>query len=258
MRPYVDHVLALLPFEPEAHARLGGPPCTYVGHPLVERADWLRTLDPAPLAERLGLGAGEPVLVLLPGSRISEVGRLLGPFGETVRLIRAQGVFPRFLMPTVAHLKADIERATSAWGAPVHLIEGEADKFRAFKLARAALAASGTVTLELGLAGVPMVVAYKVEPLASLARYLIRTDTVVLANLVLGEKVVPEFLQENCTPEALANALMPLLSDTLERARQLEALSRVPARLALASGSPSEVAARIVLKYAREGRSGGN
>jgi lipid-A-disaccharide synthase len=138
------------------------------------------------------------------------------------------------------------------------VIEGEADKFRAFKLARAALAASGTVTLELGLAGTPMVVAYKVEPLATLVRYLIRTNTVVLTNLVLGENVVPEFLQENCTPEALADALMPLLSDTPQRARQLEALKQIPAKLALASGTPSEAAAQIVLRYATQGRSAVN
>jgi lipid-A-disaccharide synthase len=103
-----------------------------------------------------------------------------------------------------------------------------------------------------------MVVAYKVEPLATLVRYLIRTNTVVLTNLVLGENVVPEFLQENCTPEALADALMPLLSDTPQRARQLEALKQIPAKLALASGTPSEAAAQIVLRYATQGRSAVN
>jgi lipid-A-disaccharide synthase len=232
MRSYVDHVLALLPFEPDAHARLGGPPCSYVGHPLIERADWLAALDPAPLAGRLGVAAGEPVLVILPGSRSSEVGRLMGPFGDTVRRLREQGASPRLVLPAVAHLRADIERAAKAWQVRVDIIAGEADKFRAFKLARAGLAASGTVTLELGLAGTPMVVAYKVDPVATLVRYLISTDTVVLTNLVLGEKVIPEFLQENCTPEALAGALMPLLS-----------------------GTPSEAAARIVLRYAKQGRS---
>jgi lipid-A-disaccharide synthase len=101
-----------------------------------------------------------------------------------------------------------------------------------------------------------MVVAYKVDPVATLVRYLVRTDTVVLTNLVLGERVVPEFLQENCTPEALAGALMPLLSDTPARARQLAALARIPARLALPAGTPSEAAAGIVLRYATRGRSG--
>jgi lipid-A-disaccharide synthase len=258
MRPYVDHVLALLPFEPEAHARLGGPPCSYVGHPLVERAEWLRALDPGPLADRLGIAANEPALVVLPGSRSSEVGRLMGPFGETIRLLRAQGITLHLLLPTVPHLKADIERAAAAWDTPVNILQGDEDKFRAFKLARAALAASGTVTLELGLAGTPMVVAYKVEPLASLARYLISTETVVLTNLVLGEKVIPELLQENCTPESLAAMLAPLLSDTPERARQIAALSRVPVRLALPSGTPSEAAARIVLDYAAKGRLAGS
>jgi lipid-A-disaccharide synthase len=255
MRSYIDHVLALLPFEPDAHVRLGGPPCSYVGHPLIERVDWLAALDPTPLADRLGIAAGEPVLVILPGSRSSEVGRLLGPFGDAVRCLHQQGVSPRLVLPAVAHLRAGIERAAEAWPARVDVIEGEDDKFRAFKLARAALAASGTVTLELGLAGTPMVVAYKVDPVATLVRYLISTDTVVLTNLVLGDKVIPEFLQENCTPEALAGALMPLLSDTPARARQLAALARIPARLALPAGTPSEAAARIVLRYAKQGRS---
>ncbi|HXF55187.1 MAG TPA: lipid-A-disaccharide synthase [Hyphomicrobiaceae bacterium] len=254
MRSYVDHVLALLPFEPEVHARLGGPPCTYVGHPLIERAEWLATLDPAPLAGRLGVAPGEPVLVVLPGSRSSEVSRLMGPFADTVRRLAAQGLSPRLLLPVVPHLKGEVAQAASTWAGPVHLIEGEADKFRAFKLARAALAASGTVTLELGLARVPMVVAYKVDAIASLVRYLLHVDTVVLANLVLGEKAIPEFLQENCTPDALAGALAPLLLDTPARARQLEALARVPEKLALASGTPSEAAAEIVLDYATRGR----
>lgn len=255
MRPYVDHVLALLPFEPAAHARLGGPPCTYVGHPLVERLDWLRALDPAPLAGRLGLRAGELVLVLLPGSRTSEIDRLMEPFGACIRRMQAQGVSPRLLLPTVPHLKARIDAATGGWGVPVHVIEGEDDKFRAFKLARAALAASGTVTLELALAGTPMVVAYKVDALAARMRFLLQISTFALANLVLGETAFPELMQEDCAPGKLAAALLPLFSDTPERARQLEALSRIPAKLEHPLGAPSKAAAEIVLRYAIQGRS---
>ena len=84
MRPYVDHLLALLPFEPDAHQRLGGPPCTYVGHPLIERLDWIRSHETAPLAERFALEPDVPVLCVLPGSRGSEIVRLIGPFGDTV------------------------------------------------------------------------------------------------------------------------------------------------------------------------------
>lgn len=258
MRPHVDHILGILPFEPEAHARLGGPPCSYVGHSLIERLDWLGALDPAPLAARLGLDPGRPVLVVLPGSRSSEVGRLMGPFGDTLRVLVAGGVTPEVIVPCVQHVRGLVERGGRTWPVPVHIVEGDADKFRAFKLARAALAASGTVTLELALAGTPMVVAYRVDPVAApVLRRLIKAPTTVLANLVLGENAFPEFHQEKSTPEALAGALAPLLSDTPARRAQLAALARVPALMHIESGSPSEAAAEIVLDYALGRRTAG-
>lgn len=251
MRRYVDHVLGLLPFEPEAHERLGGPPCTYVGHPLVERRAWLEALDPGPLAHRLGIRPGEPVLVVLPGSRSSEVGRLMQPFGDAVRLLRERGLAPEVIIPAVPHLRSQIESALAQWPLRPHLVEGEEDKFRAFKLATAALAASGTVTLELALAGTPSVVAYKVDAVAAWLRFLVKVPSIVLANLVLGENVYPEHIQEDCAPDKLARALEPLLSDSLERRRQLEMLARVPERLAVAAGTPSDAAADIVLACAK-------
>ena len=245
MRPYVDHILGLLPFEPAAHARLGGPPCSYVGHALAERIDWLRDLDPEP-----------PVVVVLPGSRSSEVGRLMEPFGDTLRTLVERRVEPEVIVPCVPHLRALIERGRRTWPLPAHIVEGEEDKFRAFKLAHAALAASGTVTLELALAGTPMVVAYRVDPLAApFLRRMIKAPTTVLANLVLGENAFPEFHQEKSTPEALANALQPLLSDTPERRAQRAALARVPGLMHVDGDSPSDIAADIVLDYAL-GRSG--
>ncbi len=251
MRRYVDHVLALLPFEPEAHRKLGGPPCTYVGHPLIERREWLEALDPAPFAERLGLERDQPVLVVLPGSRSSEVERLMQPFGDTVRLLHARGLVRQVIIPVVPHVRGMIEQATAAWPVRPHLIEGEEDKFRAFKLATAALAASGTVTLELALIGTPAVVAYRVDPVAARLRFLVKVPSIVLANLVLGENVYPEFVQDDCTPEKLAAAVAPLLSTTPERRRQLELLARVPERMAVEAANPSHAAAEIVLRYAR-------
>ena len=261
MRSYVDHVLALLPFEPAAHARLGGPPCTYVGHALSERLAWFRDLDPAPLvAAALGLDPARPVIVALPGSRASEVGRLMEPFGAALRLVMARGVEPQVLMPCVPHMRPLIAAGLKSWPLKPHLVEGDDDKFRAFKLAQAALAASGTVTLELALAGTPMVVAYRVDPVAApFLRRLIKAPTVVLANLVLGENAFPEFHQETVTPENLANTLLPLLSDTDERRRQEAALARIPGLLRTEGGrAPSEAAADVVLDYALgKGRRGG-
>jgi lipid-A-disaccharide synthase len=253
MRGYIDHVLALLPFEPGVHQRLGGPPCTYVGHPLIERSAWIEAQDPHVLTQRLGLPSGQPVLVVLPGSRASEVRRLLQPFGEAVALLHQTEQPFLVLIPTVASVRGLIEAQTAQWPVRPVLLEGEADKFAAFRLARAALAVSGTVTLELALAGTPMVVAYKVEPLATLLRFLVKVQSIVLANLVLGENAFPELIQEDCTPRKLADTLLPLLHDTPERRAQLAALARIkPSMGVQADGSlreaPSRAAARIVLE----------
>jgi lipid-A-disaccharide synthase len=255
MHRYIDHVLALLPFEPDAYRRLGGPPCTYVGHPLIERLAWITALDTEPLARRLGLHAGLPVVVLLPGSRPSEVGRLMQPFCEALRTLSSQGSAFEFVIPAVPAVRGMIEERLKELPRQPHVIVGEEDKFRAFKLARAALAASGTVTLELALAGTPMVVGYKVGALTAAAlRLMIAAPSVVLANLVVGERVVPELLQEDCTADKLANALGELMHDGPRRAGQLTALAGVPARLRLAHGTPSAQASEIVLHYAEHGR----
>ena len=254
MRAYVDHVMALLPFEPDAHVRLGGPPCTYVGHPLIERKVVLAHTDPAPLRARLDLAEGQPVLVVLPGSRRSEVERLMQPFGEAITRIRERGIAPAVLIPVVPHVRDLVESQLGGWPVTPYLLEGEDDKFRAFKMATAALAASGTVTLELALAGTPMAVGYKVDALAAKFRFLMKVQSIVLANLVLGENAFPEFKQEDCTGERLADALAPLLSDTETRARQVIALSHIPEKLRLGTAAPSAAAAEIVLAYADGGR----
>jgi lipid-A-disaccharide synthase len=254
MRGYVDHVLALWPFEPEVHERLGGPACSFVGHPLIERHPWIAALDPGPLAARLALSPEKPLLVVLPGSRTSEVGRLMQPFGAALGELRRGHRFEAAI-PVVPWVRALVERQLAQWPVRPHLIEGEEDKFRAFKLARAALAASGTVTLELALVGTPTVVAYKVDRLVgSIVKRLITAPSAVLPNLVLGETAYPEFIQEACTPANLAEALAPLMDDSPERARQVAALARIPAALQVAGSSPSEAAADVVLHYAEHGR----
>jgi lipid-A-disaccharide synthase len=255
MAAYIDHVLALWPFEPDAHERLGGPPCTFVGHPLIERHPWIAALDPSPLTARLRLPEGAPVLVVLPGSRSSEVSRLMQPFAETVARLLQKSRDLEIVMPVMSSVRPLIEQGLASWPKRPHLVEGEEDKFRAFKLARAALAASGTVTLELALAGTPMVVGYRVDAvMAPILRRLIVAPSVVLPSLVLGERAFPEFHQETCAPANLADALAPLLDDSPARAGQLAALARIPAALQVAGHAPSEAAANVVLDYAENGR----
>ena len=254
MRGYVDHVLALLPFEPDAHARLGGPPCSYVGHPLVEQDAWIRSLDPDALARRLGIDRDRPVLVVLPGSRATEARRLMAPFGETVARLRAGGLEPEIIIPVVSSLRPQIEAALADWPGKVHITEGAEDKFRAFRLADAALAASGTVTLELALAGTPMVVGYKVDAVAASLRFVLKVPSIVLANLIVQENAFPEFIQDDCDPLALSGALAPLLSDSDARARQRAAVARVRAILRAPGDRPSERAAEVTLRILNGGR----
>ena len=252
MRRYIAHVLALKPFEPAAHERLGGPPCTYVGHPLIERLDALR---PAP-GERQPLSVDPLELVVLPGSRPSEVRRLMKPFGEALGLFGAQVGRPvNVTIPAVSHLAGEIRRRVKPWPVTPRIVEGEAAKHVAFRRANLALAASGTVTLELALAGVPMVVAYRVSRLEAQLRFLVKVSSVVLANLTIGENVVPEFIQEDCTPAKLAPALLALAADTPERRRQQAGFSTLDAVMEAASPTtPSERAAAIVVAEAAKGR----
>jgi lipid-A-disaccharide synthase len=255
MRGYVDHVLALLPFEPDVHARLGGPACTYAGHPLIERRAWIDTLDTAPLRAQLRLADGAIPLVVLPGSRRSEITRLLDTFKATVALIAQRHPRLEVLMPVVPNLAGEIRSAVAGWSIPVHIVEGEDAKWRAFKLGRAALAASGTVTLELALAGTPMVVGYRVEKLAAMVlKRMAKAQSAVLPNLILGDNAFPEFLQDACTPENMAAEIERLLAGGDALARQKAALQRLPGLLELEVGTPSQAAAAIVLDYAWRGR----
>jgi lipid-A-disaccharide synthase len=247
MRAYIDRVLALLPFEPAAMDRLGGPPCSYVGHPLIEQIDKLRP-DPQELKRR---NADPPLLVVLPGSRIGEVRRLAPIFGQALALLQQRyGTF-ELVLPTVPHLAARVREATAGWAVKPRIVVDRADRHAAFRSARAALAKSGTVTLELALAGVPMVTAYRVTRLeAAIMRRVAQVNTVILPNLVTGERFVPEFLQDACTPQNLANALWPLLSDTPERRRQTEVFARLDTIMEVGGTAPSERAAEAVLSLA--------
>jgi lipid-A-disaccharide synthase len=254
MRTYVDHVLAILPFEPPVHARLGGPPCTYVGHPVGEEVAALRPSE-AEARRRL---AEPPLVLVLPGSRSSEIRRLIDPFGAAIRLAQERYGALELVMPTVPALRERLREASADWPVQPRIIVDQQEKRAAFRQARAALAASGTVTLELALAGVPTVAAYRLGAVEmALGRMLVRMQTdvqsVILANLVLGAKVVPEFLQGDCTPSALAQALVPLLSDTPERRRQVEAFARLDEVMGLPA-APSAKAAETILSVIKHER----
>ncbi len=248
MRRYVDHVLALLPFEPAVHVRLGGPPCSYVGHPLTERAAELR-----PNAEETKRrNATPPVILAMPGSRGGEIRRMLAVFAEAIARVHAQAGAIEIVVPTVSHLHEEVKQAVAAWPVPARVVVDMAEKNAAFRNARAALVKSGTGTLELAVAGVPMVAAYKVSPLEyRVGMLMINAQSIILANLVLGENVVPTFIQHEATSQNLADALLPLLGDTAERRAQTQAFSRLDAIMEIGTAAPSDRAAAIVLEQAR-------
>jgi lipid-A-disaccharide synthase len=241
MRAYVDLVLALLPFEPAAHERLGGPACIYVGHPLIERLDEFRADD---AAKRNG-----PVLVL-PGSRASVLARMAGAFGGTLEKLDAMRPGLDYVLPAAAAVEAPVRALIADWKVRPRLVLGEREKFAAFRSARAALAVSGTVTLELALSRTPTVVAYRVPKFEEFfARRLIQAKTIVLPNLILDENAFPEFIQEQAEPGTLAAAMTEIIDDSAVRRRQLAALDRLKGRMILPDGTrPSEKAAQAIVE----------
>jgi lipid-A-disaccharide synthase len=251
MRAYVDHVLALLPFEPEEYRRLRGPRCSYVGHPLTEQIGVLRP----GLDEQKRREAQPPVLLVLPGSRRSEINHHMAVFGETLGLLQDERVPFELILPTMPHLLDAVRAGVKRWPVQPRVVVGEQEKRAAFRIARAALAKSGTVTLELALAGVPMVTAYKVGGAeAWVLRRAINVKSVILANLVAGENVIPEFLQRDCTPKKLSQALRDVLSESPLRRQQLEAFEKIEGVMSTGNQSPSVRAADIVLKTMRKSR----
>jgi lipid-A-disaccharide synthase len=253
MRAYVDCVLALLPFEPAAYVRLDGPRCVYVGHPLIERLSELRPNED----ETRRRAADPPIVVVLPGSRRSETRRLMGDFGAALQGLR-EGIGPiDAVLPTLPHLADEVRALAARWPLPPRIVLGEAQKFETFRIARAALAASGTVTLELALAGTPMVGAYKVSIVEEQLKYLIKVPSILLPNLILGDRSIPEKLQRDCNPAALAAALTALVRDGPERQAQIEALAKLDGLMRLDDGgAPSAHAARAVMETIAARRGG--
>lgn len=272
MRPYTDLLLTLLPFEPAAHAALGGPKAVFVGHPLIDVADTLRRPGgrPAP--------AGTPHVVVLPGSRHSEVRRLMPLFGAALGLVQ-QHVGPFALtLPTVPHVADAVRDLAKGWATAPEIVLGEDAKRAAFRAGDVALAASGTVTLELALAQLPHALAYKLDAIGRQLRRFVHVqpgletivpmvsaglpnilaaaapgqtviaDPTVLRDIAQGPSLpVPEFIDETATPEALAAALATLLTDSPERRRQAETFTVIDRVLTLAGRTSSAAAAEAVL-----------
>jgi lipid-A-disaccharide synthase len=245
MARWYDHLLTLLPFEPPYFERVGLA-ATHVGHPIVESGAGQG--DAARFRAAHGIAADETVICALPGSRGGEVSRLAPLFGPALRLLEAEiGPF-RLVVPTVETVAETVAAAARHWpGRPI-VLRGTEAKYDAFAASRAALAASGSVALELAMARVPMVVAYRLARLTELVLdRVLKVRQVNLVNLILERPLVPERLGVDCTPERLAAALVPLVRDEAVRAAHLSGYDEAMRRLGVGGASPSLNAADRIL-----------
>jgi lipid-A-disaccharide synthase len=200
---------------------------------------------------RHGIAPDEDLLCVLPGSRRSEVSRLLPIFGETLQRLAPRLPKLRVVVPTVSHVADSVRAAAATWPLPAIVVTGNEEKFAAFKASKAALAASGTVVLELAVAGCPTVMAYQVSGLTAwIVRRMVKVQYASLPNLILNQGLIPEYLQERCNPAELSDAVGRLLLDEAARRAQIEGGAEVARRLGMGGPSPSEIAAGVVLDQA--------
>ena len=241
----IDHLMALLPFEVPFFEQYGVP-CSYVGHPAIESGAG-RGDGPA-FRARHHLPADATLLCVIPGSRPGEVRRMLPISADALRLLQARHPDLHVVIPVVHSAEEAVREATREWPLPVLLLTDLRERFDAFAASDAAMAKSGTVTLELALSGVPMAVAYKVNPAtAFIVRRLVSIEHASLANLLAGREIVPEFLQENCTPQKLAETVEALLKPGKAREDQRAGFRKVVDVLGAPEPPPSVRAARVVL-----------
>jgi lipid-A-disaccharide synthase len=254
MARWYDHLMTLLPFEPPYFERVGLS-CSFVGHPVLECG--AERGDAGRFRATHGLAADDLLITVLPGSRGGEVRRLLPIFGAALDQLTDQvGPF-RVVVPTVATVAATVAAAVGAWPAEAIIVQEPCEKYDAFAASRAAVAASGSVALELALARLPMVVGYRLNPLteAFLDRVL-KVRQVNLVNLLLGRTLVPELLGPNCTAERLAASLAELVGDERVRAAHRQGYDEAVRRLAVDAVPPSLRAADQILELVAARRCG--
>ncbi|MEI4480823.1 lipid-A-disaccharide synthase [Phyllobacterium sp. CCNWLW183] len=251
MRSYIDHVLVILPFEVQALKDLEGPPSTYVGHRLVSYAPLLEAAEKN-RARDAGLGDRDiKNLLILPGSRRSEIASLIDVFGETAGLLVSRGNRINVTIPTLPRVEAMVRELTANWTVRPNIVVGEAERLRAFSQADAALAASGTVSLELALARIPTVLSYKADWLArTFLAPRIKIWSAALPNIIADEPAVPEYFNIFVRAGSLARQVEQLLMPGLRRDAQLESFDKI-SRLMQTDRPAGEIAAEKVLELAK-------
>lgn len=241
-----EELLCLLPFEPDFFAPHGLHPL-FTGHPVLESG--AGSGNAARFCAAQGLTQADVPVVLMPGSRITETTRLLPVFRDTMALLGEKTPHLRPVLAAAPVIADAVEARTRDWKTRPIIVRDVATRYDAFAAARAALTKSGTSTLELAMAGVPMAVTYRVNPIsAAIGRRLIKVKHVAMINLLAGHALVPELLQENCTPQKLSATLQTLLTDADAATRQQHGFSTALASLQAPDGKPSMAAAAAILK----------
>ena len=248
---FLDHLLALLPFEPPYFTK-EGLGCTFVGHPIIESSADKGNAER--FRKKYGLSSNDTLLAILPGSRMSEASRLMPIFKETIERLLPRHPGLRVAIPVAPALNDYLRKQARDWRVPVIFVEGDPDKYDMFAASRTALACSGTVALELAMARLPAVIAYKISALtAFFYRRFVTIKFASLVNIARNRMITPEFLQEDCTPDNLAAAVHELLSDEQARQRQIEGLADVATWFGQGQFVPSERAAETVLNVVTKG-----
>ncbi len=244
IKPFIDHILAVLPFEPEVLRSLDGPSSTYVGHPLAAEAPDISIKTRKVLRD-------VPNLVVLPGSRKSETKRLLPVITDTLEILKSRGNEYTIQLPAVPRLEAEIREVTKNWPFPVEIVKGDDARKKAFREGDLALSASGTVTLELALYKLPMISIYKLDWMAMRIRHLLTGWSASLPNLIADYPFVPERLNEYAHPHYIARMIERLMLNEHERQVQLDGFEVVARRLKQESPS-ARLAAETILNIAQE------
>ena len=253
MYKYIDLLLTLFPYEPKYFTPYQLR-TEFVGHPVIESP--ALAADGDDFRRQYNIGHEEKIITVLPGSRKTEVSKLLPVFLEAVKILQSQDRSYRFVLPTVKTVASSVKAAVQASGLPIIVLDDEAGRYGAFSASCAAIAASGTVSLELAICGVPHIICYKVSPLtAFLAKYLLKIQFVNLPNILLGREVVPELLQERCIPANIAGYITHFIQkDNNLYERQQEGFAKVKKIIGAGEQTPSENAAQIIIDLVAENK----
>ncbi len=246
---FLDHLLAILPFEPPYFEGVGLP-CTYVGHPVLESS---LSGDGIGFRQKHSIAIDAPLLALLPGSRRSEIQQLMPIFLDAVAHLIQRFPSMRIVIPTVSNVADLVQRQLLERGVKAVITLGREEKTSALAASNAGLTASGTVTLELAMADVPMVVAYRMQPITmAIVRRMVYVDQVCLVNLIANRSVVPEFLQERCTPANLSQAIEEIFANKTVRKSQIQTFNEVREKLRCGETAPSQRAAQVIMSMLKK------